>query len=92
MDIVVLLVALVAAFLLAPRYALPIVAVVWAIALILVGWGPAHSSGTHTGSVGFWIPWVVVLVIASAIVLGIDWNRRRRGRAPRFGARSAVTD
>ena len=85
MDIVVLLVAVVTGFLLAPRLALPIVAVVWAIALALVGWGPAHSSGTHTGTVGFWVPWLVVLALACAIVLGVNWLLRRRGRAPRFG-------
>lgn len=92
MDIVVLLLALVLAFLLAPRLALAIVAVVWLIALVLVGWGPAHSSGTHTGTVGFWVPWLVVLAIGCAIVLGIDWNRRRRGGAPRFGRRSQPAD
>jgi pimeloyl-ACP methyl ester carboxylesterase len=63
--------------------ALGIVVVLWAIALVLVGWGPAHSSQTHTGSAGFWIPWLFVLALACALAFGAHAFRRRLRTARR---------
>jgi hypothetical protein len=77
MDIVFLVLALVAALFLPRPKALVATVVLWAVALAMVGWGPAHSDGVQTSSLGFWVPWAVVLVIGVALVLGVSMVRER---------------
>ena len=79
MDIVFLVVALVAAFLLPRGRALLVAVVAWAACVVLVGWGPAGGSGVHTGSAGFWVPWTIVLALGLGIVALMAWVRARRG-------------
>lgn len=79
MDIPFLILALAAGLLLSRRRALPVVVGLWAIAVALVGWGPAKSSGVHTDSIGFWLPWAVVLVIGLALATLAAYLRQRRG-------------
>ena len=78
MDIPVIAIAIIAAFLLPRERALIVAPVAWAIGVIMVGWGPANNSDVHTDSAGFWVPWFVVLVICIALVLGISAFRERR--------------
>lgn len=80
MDIVFLVLALVAAFLLPRSRALLVTVVVWAACVVMVGWGPAGGSGVHTGSAGFWVPWAIVLVIGLGLVSLVAWLRERRAR------------
>jgi hypothetical protein len=80
MDIVFLAVTIAAALLLPRPRALVATGLAWAGCVALVGWGPAHNDNVHTNSVGFWVPWTVVLALALAIVFGIDFARRRRTR------------
>jgi hypothetical protein len=77
MDIPVIAVAIISALLLPRQKALAVVPVVWAIALVMVGWGPAHNSDVHTDSAGFWGPWLVVLAICCGLVYAITAVRRR---------------
>jgi hypothetical protein len=83
MDIPVVAIAIIAALLLTRQRALVIVAVVWAAALALVAWGPAHNSDVHTGSAGFWVPWLVVLALSCGIVFGVTAWREHRATAAR---------
>lgn len=83
MDIPVIAIAIISALLLTRQRALIVVPVVWAIALALVAWGPAHNSDVHTGSAGFWAPWLIVLALCCAIVLGVTAWRERRATSPR---------
>jgi predicted membrane protein len=78
MDIPVIAIAIIAAFLLPRERALIVVPVAWAIGLVMVGWGPANNSDVHTDSAGFWVPWLVVLAICVGLVLGISAFRERR--------------
>ena len=78
MDIPVIAIAIIAAFLLPRERALIVVPVAWAIGLVMVGWGPANNSDVHTDSAGFWVPWLVVLAICIVLVLGISAFRERR--------------
>jgi hypothetical protein len=78
MDIPVIAIAIIAAFLLPRERALIVVPVAWAIGLVMVGWGPANNSDVHTDSAGFWVPWLVVLAICMGLVLGISAFRERR--------------
>ena len=78
MDIPVIAIAIIAAFLLPRERALIVVPVAWAIGLVMVGWGPANNSDVHTDSAGFWVPWLVVLAICIGLVLGISAFRGRR--------------
>jgi predicted membrane protein len=78
MDIPVIAIAIIAAFLLPRERALIVVPVAWAIGLVMVGWGPANNSDVHTDSAGFWVPWLVVLAICIGLVLGISAFRERR--------------
>ena len=78
MDIPVIAIAIIAAFLLPRERALIVVPVAWAIGLVMVGWGPANNSDVHTDSAGFWVPWLVVLAICIGLVLGITAFRERR--------------
>jgi hypothetical protein len=81
MDIPFLVLTLLAAlFLPRPRALLATVAL-WAIAVALVGWGPAHSDGVRTASLGFWVPWFVVLAIGLVLVLGVSAFRNRHAGA-----------
>lgn len=78
MDIPVIAVAIIAAFLLPRQRALMVVPAAWAVGVLMVGWGPAHNSNVHTDSAGFWGPWLILLVICCALVLGITAVRERR--------------
>ncbi|QGN58509.1 hypothetical protein [Nostocoides sp. HKS02] len=78
MDIVFLAVVVIAALLLPRSRALLVTPAAWALCVALVGWGPANNPDVHTTSLGFWVPWAVVLVIGLALVVGIDLVRRRR--------------
>lgn len=80
MDIPVIAIAIITGLLLPRERALIVAAIAWAIGLVMVGWGPAHNSSVHTGSAGFWAPWVVVLAICCALVLVITAVRQRRGQ------------
>jgi hypothetical protein len=79
-DIPVIAVAIIASLLLTRQRALIVVPIVWAIALVMVGWGPAHNSDVHTDSAGFWAPWLVVLALCCGIVVGITALRSRGER------------
>ncbi|HEX4732834.1 MAG TPA: hypothetical protein VH247_00355 [Thermoleophilaceae bacterium] len=81
MDIPVIAIAIIAALLMTRQRALVVVPLVWAVALALVAWGPAHNSDVHTDSAGFWLPWFIVLALSCGIVLGITALRTRRERA-----------
>jgi hypothetical protein len=37
----------------------------------------------HTSTLGFWVPWAVVLVIGVALVLGVSLVRERRAATSR---------
>jgi hypothetical protein len=78
MDIVFLVLALIGALLLPRPRALAAAVGAWAVCLAFVGWGPAHNSGVHTGSAGFWAPWAIVLVLGLGLVSLTDLLRRRR--------------
>jgi len=78
MDIVFLAAAVIAALLLPRSRALLVTVAAWAICLAMVGWGPAHNANVHTRQAGFWAPWLVVLVIGTGLVYGIDFYKQRR--------------
>ncbi|NYG07900.1 hypothetical protein BJ986_002387 [Phycicoccus badiiscoriae] len=78
MDIVFLSIVIIAALLLPRSRALVVAPAAWAICVAFVGWGPANNSDVHTTSLGFWVPWAIVLGIGLGLVLGIDAVRRRR--------------
>jgi hypothetical protein len=83
-DIVVLVLALIIGlFVLRLAWALGAVVVVWVVAVWMTGWGPAHSSGVTPGSAGFLVPWLVVLIIALALMYGAHWLRTRRSQRGR---------
>jgi hypothetical protein len=82
-DIPVIAIAIISSLLLTRQRALVVVPIVWAIALALVAWGPAHNSSVHTDSAGFWLPWFVVLVLCCGIVVGVTALRGRRERQAR---------
>jgi hypothetical protein len=77
-DIVFLALALIAALLLPRTRALLTTVAAWAVCLAFVGWGPAWNSEVHTDSIGFWGPWLVVLVLGLGLVLLVDLLKRRR--------------
>ena len=84
MDIVVLVLALIIGyFALRLAWAFAAVVVVWAVSLWMAGWGPAHSSGVSPSSTGFFVPWLVVLIVAVALTYGAHWLRARRSRRTR---------
>jgi hypothetical protein len=78
MDIVFLAAAVIAALLLPRSRAVTATVAAWAICLAFVGWGPAHNSDVHTRAASFWVPWLVVLVLGTALVYGIALVRQRR--------------
>jgi len=51
---------------------------VWGICVAMVGWGPAGNAQVHTRSLGFWLPWIIVLALGLAAVHGIAWGKQRR--------------
>jgi hypothetical protein len=85
MDIPFLILAIAAGLLLSRRRALIAVTTLWAIAVTMVGWGPANSDGVHTDSIGFWGPWLIALAIGLglATVMTVLRERRRTQSAPR---------
>ena len=80
MDLVFLLLAVGAGLLLSTSRALMAVTVLWAICVAMVGWGPAHSDGVHTDSLGFWIPWSIALAVGLAVASLVSYLRMRRMR------------
>lgn len=76
MDIIVI--ALIAALLVTRGRALVIAAVAWVAGLLMVAVGPAHNDSVHTGSAGFWVPWLIVGALCAAIVYGVTALRLRR--------------
>lgn len=78
MDIVFLAAAVIAALLLPRSRALLVTVAAWAICLAMVGWGPAHNSNVHTRQAGFWVPWLIVLVIGTGLVFAIQYAKQRR--------------
>jgi len=44
----------------------------------MVGWGPAHSDGVHTGSIGFWGSWLIALAIGLGLATLMTVLRERR--------------
>jgi len=78
MDIVFLALTLIAALLLPRPRALVATVAAWAVCMSFVAWGPANNTNVHTDSIGFWGPWLVVLVIAVGVVFLVDAVRRRR--------------
>ncbi|MCU1592210.1 MAG: hypothetical protein JWP11_3466 [Frankiales bacterium] len=85
MDIVVIAAAIVAGLLLSRTRALVVTGLVWAGALAMVAWGPAHNSNVHLDSIGFWAPWGVVAVLVAGIVYGCSALRARRDRNVALG-------
>lgn len=83
MDIPVVAVAIISSLLLSRQRALVVVPIVWAVALAMVAWGPAHNSDVHLDSAGFWVPWSVLLVVCCGIVVGVTALRERRERRAR---------
>jgi hypothetical protein len=81
-DIVFLAVAVIAALLLARQRALVVTLSAWALCVAMVGWGPANNANVHTQSVGFWLPWIIVLGIGSALAYGIGLLKQRRAARP----------
>ena len=78
MDIPVVAVAIITSLLLSRQRALVVVPVVWAVALAMVAWGPAHNSNVHLSSAGFWVPWGVLLGLCCGIVYAVTALRQRR--------------
>jgi hypothetical protein len=78
MDFVVLAAALIAALVLSRDRAFAVAVVAWCAGVAMVAWGPAHNDSVDTGSLGFWGPWAIVLVVEVLIVVGVDRLRRRR--------------
>jgi hypothetical protein len=85
MDIPFLILTIAAGLLLSRRRALITVAALWVIAVAMVGWGPAHSDGVHTDSLGFWGPWLIAFVIGLglATLMTVLRQRRRAQSVPR---------
>ena len=82
MDLPFIVLTVVAALFLPRSTALLATVALWAVAVALVGWGPAHSDGVTTASLGFWVPWGVALVVGLGVAFGVSTLRsRRRARA-----------
>lgn len=81
MDIPFLILTIGVGLLLPRRQALAATVGLWVIAVAMVGWGPAKSKGVHTGSLGAWVPWAIVLVIGLGLVTLITYLRDRRQAA-----------
>jgi uncharacterized membrane protein len=81
-DIPFIILAVAAGLLLPRPRALLTVVALWAVAVAMVGWGPAHSDAVHTNSLGFWGPWLIVLVIALGLATLMTIMRARRATRP----------
>ena len=81
MDLVFLVLAVGAGLLLPRGRALLATTVLWAVCVAMVGWGPAHSDGVHTDSLGFWIPWSIVLGVGLGVTSAVSFFRTRRRSA-----------
>jgi hypothetical protein len=79
-DIPFIVLTLLAALFLPRPRALLVTVALWAVTVALVGWGPAHSDNVETASLGFWVPWLVVLAIGLVLVLGVTFLKDRRSR------------
>ena len=81
MDVPFIVLTIVAALFLPRHRALLATVALWAVAVAMVGWGPAHSDNVPTASLEFWLPWSVALLVGLAVALGITAlrNRRREG-------------
>lgn len=88
MDIVVLAITVIGALLLPRTKAFAVAAAGWIFGLSMVAWGPAHNSNVHLDAIGFWAPWLILLVICMALVVGIQALKRRWAR-PR-GSRQTI--
>jgi hypothetical protein len=77
-DIPFILLTVVAALFLPRPKALLATVALWAVAVAMVGWGPAHSDNVETASLEFWLPWGVALVIGLLIAVGVSALRNRR--------------
>jgi hypothetical protein len=77
MPILVLVIAAVAGFLLARRIAFIVTAVGWAAGVLMVGFGPAGDGTQETGSLVFWGPWLIILVLALAVTWLVGALRSR---------------
>jgi hypothetical protein len=80
MDIVVIAIALIASLVLPRTKALPVAIAGWIFGCAMVAWGPAHNSNVHLDSLGFWGPWLILLVIVTLLVFGVDALKRRWAR------------
>lgn len=83
MDIPFLILAIAAGLLLPRQRALVAVAGLWAVAVAMVGWGPAKGSGVHTDALSFWAPWTIALVLGLGLAFVLTVLRQRRRRVPR---------
>ena len=81
MDIPFIVLTIVAALFLPRPKALLATVALWAVAVAMVGWGPAHSDNVPTASLEFWLPWSVALLVGLAVALGITALRNRRRKA-----------
>ncbi|MDT4912639.1 MAG: hypothetical protein QOC66_1767 [Pseudonocardiales bacterium] len=81
MDIPFVILAIAAGLLLTRRLALVVVVALWALAVAMVGWGPAHNDGVHTDSIGFWVPWLIALAVGLGLATLMTVLRQRRRRA-----------
>jgi len=78
MDIVLLVGAIAAAMLLPRPRALVATGVLWAVCVTMVAVGPAHNAQVHVATPGFYVPWILVGILAAGLVLLITAIRRRR--------------
>ena len=83
MDIPFIVLTVVAALFLPRPTALLATVGLWAVAVAMVGWGPAHSDNVPTASLEFWLPWSIALLVGLALAFGITGlrNRRRKTQA-----------
>ncbi|MDQ1643198.1 MAG: hypothetical protein QOJ90_2549 [Actinomycetota bacterium] len=79
MDIPFIVLTIVAALFLPRPRALLVTVALWAVAVAMVGWGPAHSDNVRTASLEFWLPWSIALLVGLAIAFGVS-ALRNRGR------------
>ncbi|MDQ1586371.1 MAG: hypothetical protein QOH80_1736 [Actinomycetota bacterium] len=77
MDIPFIVLTIVAALFLPRPRALLVTVALWAVAVAMVGWGPAHSDNVQTASLEFWLPWSIALLVGLAIAFGVSALRNR---------------
>jgi hypothetical protein len=78
MDAPFIVLTIVAALFLPRPKALLATVALWAVAVAMVGWGPAHSDNVKTASLEFWLPWSIALLVGLALAFGITALRNRR--------------